>query len=83
MIAKQLNKTAYNESAKTNTVDNKYMMENGKKSLIGVSVGDAFGDSFFGETDEILKKIASREIPIYSHREMVLVLGRQKRLFQC
>ena len=39
------------------------MFENAKKSLIGVSVGDAFGESFFGKTDEILAKINSREIP--------------------
>jgi ADP-ribosylglycohydrolase len=38
-------------------------MEYAKKALIGVSIGDAFGDSFFGETDEMEAKIRSREIP--------------------
>jgi ADP-ribosylglycohydrolase len=42
---------------------NKYKADNARKSLTGVSVGDAFGESFFGETNEILNKIASREIP--------------------
>ena len=51
------------KTAKTITVDNKHEINNAKKSLTGVSIGDAFGDSFFGETNEILKKIASREIP--------------------
>ncbi|HLP63129.1 ADP-ribosylglycohydrolase family protein [Flavobacterium sp.] len=44
-------------------MDNKGKIDNAKKTLLGVSIGDAFGDSFFGETDEILQKIASREIP--------------------
>jgi ADP-ribosylglycohydrolase len=44
-------------------MNNKYMIDHSKKTLLGVSIGDAFGDSFFGETDEILKKIALREIP--------------------
>ena len=34
-----------------------------ERSLLGVSIGDAFGDSFFGDEDLILKKIRSREIP--------------------
>lgn len=34
-----------------------------KKSLIGVSIGDAFGDSFFGDEDKILYCIHSQTIP--------------------
>ncbi len=39
------------------------MIKNASKALLGVSIGDAFGDSFFGETDEILNKISLREMP--------------------
>ncbi len=38
-------------------------IELSKKSLKGISVGDAFGESFFGEADQILKYIQKREIP--------------------
>lgn len=34
-----------------------------KQSLLGVSIGDAFGDSFFGDEDTILDQIAARSIP--------------------
>ena len=34
-----------------------------KKSLKGISIGDAFGESFFGETDKIIGHIESRTIP--------------------
>ena len=34
-----------------------------EKSLTGVSVGDAFGESFFGERNSVLKHIAERTIP--------------------
>lgn len=34
-----------------------------KRSLLGVSIGDAFGDSFFGETDFIEKSIIERAMP--------------------
>lgn len=34
-----------------------------KHSLLGVSIGDAFGDSFFGDEDTILEEIAARRIP--------------------
>lgn len=34
-----------------------------KKSLKGVSVGDAFGESFFGKTEEMLNHIRQRTIP--------------------
>lgn len=34
-----------------------------KQSLLGVSIGDAFGDSFFGDEDLILEQIAARRIP--------------------
>ena len=33
------------------------------QSLKGVSIGDAFGESFFGETESILKHIQERSIP--------------------
>jgi ADP-ribosylglycohydrolase len=36
---------------------------NAKKSLLGVSIGDAFGESFFGKTNEVLESINSRKIP--------------------
>jgi ADP-ribosylglycohydrolase len=34
-----------------------------KKSLLGLSIGDAFGDSFFGESEFIAEQIHKREIP--------------------
>lgn len=34
-----------------------------RQSLLGVSIGDAFGDSFFGDEDAILERIATRSIP--------------------
>lgn len=33
------------------------------KSLKGVSVGDAFGESFFGETNAVLRNIDQRKVP--------------------
>lgn len=45
------------------TIDKKHRIENAKKSLLGVSIGDAFGESFFGETERILNHISSRIIP--------------------
>jgi ADP-ribosylglycohydrolase len=44
-------------------VESRLRIENAKKSLLGVSVGDAFGESFFGATDEIVSSIQSRKIP--------------------
>jgi ADP-ribosylglycohydrolase len=38
-------------------------LELARKSLIGVSIGDAFGESFFGDTDSIQDCIASGTIP--------------------
>ncbi|MEN2400836.1 ADP-ribosylglycohydrolase family protein [Flavobacterium sp. MC2016-06] len=46
-----------------NQIDNTYRIENAKKSLLGVSVGDAFGDSFFGDLDIISESIYLRQIP--------------------
>jgi ADP-ribosylglycohydrolase len=43
------------------TVDQRIKLAN--KSLKGVSIGDAFGESFFGETDVILNHIRNRNIP--------------------
>ncbi len=34
-----------------------------KKSLKGVSIGDAFGESFFGETNQMMHAIQKRAIP--------------------
>jgi len=34
-----------------------------KRSLLGISIGDAFGDSFFGEEAFILDSISQRKIP--------------------
>ena len=34
-----------------------------KKSLKGVSIGDAFGESFFGETNKIVRHLQERKIP--------------------
>ncbi|MEO0044181.1 MAG: hypothetical protein RL329_3629 [Bacteroidota bacterium] len=44
-------------------MEKKERIEQAKKALVGVSIGDAFGESFFGETDEMLAKIRSREMP--------------------
>jgi ADP-ribosylglycohydrolase len=38
-------------------------IELAKKSLKGISIGDAFGESFFGETNEMLNHIHQRTIP--------------------
>ncbi len=46
-----------------NITDNKHRIENAKKALLGVAIGDAFGDSFFGETEKMLECIYSRKIP--------------------
>lgn len=44
-------------------MDTKYRIELAQKALLGVSIGDAFGDSFFGEQQLILDSIHSRKIP--------------------
>lgn len=44
-------------------MSNKSQIELARKSLLGISIGDAFGESFFGETDMILNCIKNREIP--------------------
>ena len=38
-------------------------LELAKKSLKGLSIGDAFGESFFGDRTTVLSKIDAREIP--------------------
>ena len=38
-------------------------IELAKKSLLGISIGDAFGESFFGETDRVIRQIRERSIP--------------------
>ncbi|MCU0433435.1 MAG: ADP-ribosylglycohydrolase family protein [Bacteroidia bacterium] len=44
-------------------IKNQIRLENAQKSLLGVSIGDAFGDSFFGDEDKILEQIDTRQIP--------------------
>jgi ADP-ribosylglycohydrolase len=44
-------------------IDFKDRISYAKKSLLGVSIGDAFGESFFGKTEEILESIYLRKIP--------------------
>ncbi len=34
-----------------------------KKSLKGLSIGDAFGESFFGETNQMMQAVKERVIP--------------------
>ncbi|WP_196889479.1 ADP-ribosylglycohydrolase family protein [Aureivirga sp. CE67] len=38
-------------------------LELARKSLLGTSIGDAFGESFFGETEMILEHLRKRKIP--------------------
>ena len=38
-------------------------IELARKSLKGISIGDAFGESFFGETDKMLTHIRERKMP--------------------
>jgi ADP-ribosylglycohydrolase len=44
-------------------LNTKTRIDNAYKSLIGVSIGDAFGESFFGNSDKIAKCISLRELP--------------------
>lgn len=44
-------------------MNRKQRLELAKKSLKGISIGDAFGESFFGETDMIIDSIENRKIP--------------------
>ena len=44
-------------------MDKNYRIDLSKKSLKGVSIGDAFGESFFGERDEMLQHIQAEKIP--------------------
>lgn len=45
------------------TTDHKQRIELAKHSLTGVSMGDAFGDRFFGEAGMIAESLAERKIP--------------------
>lgn len=38
-------------------------IELAKKSVKGISIGDAFGESFFGETDKIMNHLQNKSIP--------------------
>jgi ADP-ribosylglycohydrolase len=42
---------------------NDQRLESAKKSLLGISIGDAFGECFFGDMDAMLDRISRREIP--------------------
>ena len=44
-------------------MERKKRLELAKKSLLGISLGDAFGESFFGETDTVLAHIKDEKIP--------------------
>ncbi|WP_196890508.1 ADP-ribosylglycohydrolase family protein [Aureivirga marina] len=62
-------------------------LELAKKSLLGTSIGDAFGESFFGETDLILKHIQERKIPkttweFTDDTVMAIAVFEQLRWFQ-
>lgn len=39
-------------------------LEMAHTSLVGLSVGDAFGESFFGLTEEVRRRVTEREIPL-------------------
>lgn len=45
------------------TTDHIQRIELGKRSLTGVSIGDAFGDRFFGDADMIAQSLEERKIP--------------------
>ena len=51
----------FNNKTTMNFPNNEHRIENARKALLGVSIGDAFGDSFFGETDKILENIFCRD----------------------
>ncbi len=44
-------------------------IEYAKKSLLGLSIGDAFGDSFFGDLDTVNNYIDNRIVPPYTKWE--------------
>jgi ADP-ribosylglycohydrolase len=44
-------------------MNHKQRLQLAEKSLKGTSIGDAFGESFFGETDKILNHIQKQTIP--------------------
>jgi len=46
-----------------NHIEIAYRIENARKALLGVSIGDAFGDSFFGDLEQVLGNIYLRQIP--------------------
>ncbi len=39
-------------------------LEMAHTSLVGLSVGDAFGESFFGPTEKVRRRIIEREVPL-------------------
>jgi len=46
-----------------NTINNNIRLELAKKSLTGIAVGDAFGDSFFREREVVDLSIISKQMP--------------------
>lgn len=55
--------TAFNQTNSTMNKIRKDRLALARKSLKGLSIGDAFGESFFGERSKVLAKIDAREIP--------------------
>ena len=49
-------------------VKNRLSLESSKQSLLGVSIGDAFGESFFGPADIMTSSIQARTVPETSWR---------------
>jgi ADP-ribosylglycohydrolase len=41
----------------------KQRLDRARKSLLGISIGDAFGESFFGDLDTMLTHLENREVP--------------------
>lgn len=50
-------------SVNKSTMNHKQRITLAQKSLKGTLTGDAFGESFFGERNEVLQHIAARTIP--------------------
>ncbi len=44
-------------------INSEHRLKYARKSLLGVSIGDAFGDSFFGNEIQVIENINSHQIP--------------------
>lgn len=53
----------YNPSMRTNPTDQRSRVERALAALEGLSVGDAFGECFFGPPQHVTQRIASRALP--------------------